>query len=207
MFSNKVNESYHRFLESVPMIKNSTDDLIAKAECNNHYFSSQPASDKSAKENNSKNYESGVAKKNSMKNVYEETLFKIEDERFEIDVNIERFRATIQWLEKLMQLGLTEDKATYLIEKIKKFQVVELIYGVKNDEMLKGIEQHRTNVIPIVIGRIKEKLDVIREAKDKYEKDTWVQSLDACFHRSLDQKSFSIKYYDKKLVLNKSRVT
>jgi histone deacetylase complex regulatory component SIN3 len=206
MFEGKCNESYHKFIPSVPLMKNSTDDPIAIENCNKYYFSSQPVGDKNIKENNVKNYESGVAKKNTMKNVYEETLFKIEDERFEVDVSIERYRFVLKWLEKLIDPATPEDQCSFFIEKIRKFQVIEQIYGQKTEDIIKGLESHKTSIAPIVIARFQEKLDMFKEIKAKYERENWVQSLDACFHRSLDQKSFSIKYYDKKLVLNKSRL-
>lgn len=194
-------------MEEIPVIKNTTEDQIALANINIRYFSSQPpCSDKPAKENTAKNYEAGVLKKSQMKNPFEDTLFRIEDERFEIDINIERFKAIIKWLEKLEEPNLPPAKAAFLIDKIKKFQVVELIYGAKQEEIIKGFEAHGGIVIPILKKRIQEKLEVLRESKHKYEGENWSPSLEASFHRSLDQNSVSIKYFDKKVLVNKSRL-
>ena len=211
MFSSTENESYHRILSVVPIIKNTTDDQIAIDNINIRYFSALPPSDKPSKENQAKNYEYGVQKKSSMKNTYEETLFKIEDERFEIDIHIHRFRATINWLKKLEKLDLKDSKIAELhlrlVDKVRKMQIIELIYGNKAEEVLKGLEKE--NQLPVIIGqvikRLQEKLDVIIETKSKYEKENWVQNRDACFHRSLDEKSISIKHYDRKTFLNKSK--
>src|SRR3990167_4482577 len=210
MCSSSFNESYHKFIDGVPIMKNTTSDEIAVDNINIKYFSALPPSDKPNKENQAKNYEYGVLKKSSMKNTYEETLFKIEDERFEIDIHIHRFRATIKWLEMLQRLDAKEPaKQTAqfrLVEKIRKMQIIELIYGNKAEEVLKGLEKDAqlSLIIPQVLKRLQEKLDVIIETKGKYEKENWVQNLDACFHRSLDEKSFSIKHYDRKTFLNKS---
>ena len=141
-----------------------------------------------------------------MKNFYEETLFRIEDERFEIDINIERFKAVIRWFERLEDPAISASNFALYCDKIKKFQVVELIYGTKTEEIFKGIENHKSTVIPIVKKRIEEKLEVIKDSKYKYENENWSQNLDACFHRSLDQNSVSIKFYDKKILINKSTI-
>lgn len=205
MFSATFNESYHKIVSGMPSMRNSTDDQIALENINTQYISSQPVNDKTAKENTNKNYESGVVKKNSMKNNFEENLFKIEDERFEIDIYIERFKAVTRWLAQAVDPATSEDKARSLIEKVKKFQIIDLIYGNKTEELLAGMENHRANVIPIVLKRVQEKLDVLRESKAKFEVENWTQGLETNFHRSLDQKSFSIKFYDRKVVISKSR--
>ena len=187
------------------MIKNTTDDKIALENINIRYFSSQPpCSDKPAKENTAKNYEAGVLKKSQMKNPFEDTLFRIEDERFEIDINIERFRAMIKWLDRLEEPNVQPARAAFLIDKIKKFQVVELIYGPKQEEMIKGIEAYGGPVIQVLKKRVQEKLEVLQDSKQKYEGENWSPSLEASFHRSLDQNSVSIKYFDKKVLVNKS---
>lgn len=205
MFHPRVNESYHKLNDNVPIIKNTTDDQIAIDNINVCYFSTQPMMDKTVKESNSRYYEAGVSKKNVIKNLFEEALFKIEDERFEIDVNIERFKAVIGWLEIVNNPKTSETTVNHYIDKIKKFQVIELIYGSKLDEIIKGIELHRATVVPLVIRRIQEKLEVIQESKQKYENDSWNQISETNFHRSLDCKSCFIKQADKKVLLNKSK--
>jgi paired amphipathic helix protein Sin3a len=205
MFSLKFNESYHKLLDAVPQVRNSTDDPIALEHCNTAFISGCIGADKTVKENSNKNYESGVLKKNSMKNVFEENLFKLEDERFEIDIHIERFKAAIRWLNEANSLA-ADDKTVYsLLDKLKKFQLIELIYGNKSDELFAGMVSHRANVVPVVLKRIEEKLEVLKECKARYEVENWTQGYEANFHRSLDQKSFSIKYYDRKMVVSKSR--
>lgn len=144
-------------------------------------------------------------KKSQMKNPFEDTLFRIEDERFEIDINIERFKAIIKWLERLEEPNIQPARAAFLIDKIKKFHVIELIYGPKQEEMIKGIEYYGGQVIQVLKKRVHEKLEVLRDAKQKYEGENWSPSLEASFHRSLDQNSVSIKYFDKKVLVNKSR--
>lgn len=204
MFSGTFNESYHKIVDGMPNMKNTTEDQISIDNINTQYISSQPINDKSTKENTNKNYESGVVKKNSMKNNFEENLFKIEDERFEIDIYIERFKAVMRWLSQAIEPSTTDERAKFLIDKVKKFQIIDLIYGNKTDELLGGMENHRSNVIPIVLKRIQEKLDVLKDSKARFETENWTQGLETNFHRSLDQKSFSIKFYDRKVVISKS---
>lgn len=192
-------------IDAVPHVKNTTEDPIAIENLNTKYVSGCIGSDKTVKENSTKNYESGVLKKNSMKNVFEENLFKLEDERFEIDITIERFKAAIRWLHEANNPATDERKANLLLEKLKRFPVTELIYGPKNEELFSGMLIHKANIIPVVLKRVEEKLEFLKEIKSKYESDTWTQGYEANFHRSLDQKSFSIKYYDRKMVISKSR--
>lgn len=205
MFNSKFNESYHKIIESVPHVKNSTDDPIAIENLNTTYISGCVGSDKTVKENSTKNYESGVLKKNSMKNVFEENLFKLEDERFEIDIHIERFKASIRWLTEANHPNTDEKTTIKLLDKLKRFSILELIYGNKSEELSNGMLMHKANVIPVVLKRIEEKLEMLKECKVRFEFDNWTQGYEANFHRSLDQKSFSIKYYDRKMVISKSR--
>lgn len=143
-------------------------------------------------------------KKNYIKNTYEDQLFKIEDERFEIDVSIERFKAVRKWLEKMADPQTSDQVAITLLEKIKKFPVIEIIYGTRSSEMFNGLKVWRRETASKIMERINEKLEVIKDTKSEFERGNWAQVADTCFHRSLDRKSFSIKYYDRKMALNKS---
>ena len=51
------------------------------------------------KKNQRNPYEEGIL--NTKKNIYEEALFKAEDERFEFDRHILLFRMVNRWLEEL----------------------------------------------------------------------------------------------------------
>ena len=81
---------------------------------------------------------------------------------------------------------------------------MELIYLNKSEELFAGMISHKANVVPVVLKRVEEKLEVLKECKARYEIENWTQGYEANFHRSLDQKSLSIKFFDRKMVLSKS---
>ena len=201
-FGANFNQSYKKIPSHFPFIRNSTTDKIALENINTEYTGCMFGADKTTAK---RPYDEGVLKKNFIKNSFEEAMFHIEDERYEIDVNIARFRMVIKWLEKLSQPDLTEKQAELYYHKILKFDVLQKIYQSKAEEYFTAVRDYREEVLPKVMARVKKALELIIECKKKYEEDKWDENISKNFYRSLDPKSFSIKFFEKRTLVNKSK--
>lgn len=110
-FGAAFNQSYKRIPANKPIARSNTFDKIARENINTHYVSSQFGLSVAKKP-----YEEGTRKLEKVQ--FEEELFKAEDERFEMDVNIHRFRHVVKWLEMLGDKDITEERSEALIEKM-----------------------------------------------------------------------------------------
>jgi histone deacetylase complex regulatory component SIN3 len=111
---------------------------------NIHYVSTQYSLDKLLLK---KPYEDTI-KKDFQKAPFEEELFKAEDERFEMDTYIHRFRHVLKWLEQLSDKNISEEKSEFLIEKILKFDVLQKIYEKKTDEYIAAVRKDKEGMLP-----------------------------------------------------------
>ena len=105
-------------------------------------------------------------------NIYEEALCRIEDERFEIDMAIERNAQAIKDVEPLaeecMRLGKLEEDDGQPIGRLQyklnpnslnsiAVGAIARVYGDRGDEVLQHLAQNPLSVIPIVFRRLKQK--------------------------------------------------
>ena len=77
------------------------------------------------------------------------------------------------------------------------------MYKDKEAEVLKGIKEHRVEVMPKIMVRMKEKLNMLLDCKKKYDEEQWQPIYVKNFYRSLDTKSIALKGYEKKVILSK----
>jgi histone deacetylase complex regulatory component SIN3 len=146
-FGPNFNQSYKKLPSSYPFFRNSTWDKIARENINVKYVSCPLGADKNTAK---KPYDEGVVKKIFLKNTFEEMLFHIEDERFELDVNIAKFRMVIKWLEMLSDPSISEEREDFLFDKILKFDVLQKIYTSKTEEYFTAVKEHKDIVLPKV---------------------------------------------------------
>lgn len=101
------------------------------------------------------------------KNIYEEGLHRIEEERHDYDFNIEANAKVIQLLEPIGQsiLGMTtEERETFRMpiglggasQAIYK-RVLKKVYGERGPEVVADLFKDPCAVLPIVLGRLKQK--------------------------------------------------
>ncbi|KAF2270735.1 hypothetical protein CC78DRAFT_528469 [Lojkania enalia] len=148
------------------------------------------------------------------KNQYEEGLHRIEEERHDYDFNIEACTRTIQQLEPIASQLLTmkpEDRVSFVLppglggqsETIYK-RVILKIYGrEKGRDVINELFSMPWNVIPILLHRLKSKLEDWKAAQREWEK-VWREQTQKIFWRSLDHQSLSVKQADKRQFQPKS---
>ncbi|KAJ4296291.1 Transcriptional regulatory protein sin3 [Kalmusia sp. IMI 367209] len=148
------------------------------------------------------------------KNQFEEGLHRIEEERHDYDTNIEACNRTIQQLEPIATQLLTmkhEDRANFILppglggqsETIYK-KVIMKIYGrEKGAEVIRELFQMPWSVVPVLLHRLKAKLEDWKAAQREWEK-VWRDQTQKIFWKSLDHQSLSVKQIDKRQFQPKS---
>ena len=152
----------------------------------------------------------------SKKNAHEELLFRIEDERFELDLVLETNTSTIRVLENVLaRLGAmsSEDAARFKLSSMLggtseciHVRAIQRIYGEKAREFIDGLKSSPAVCVPLVLKRLRAKEEEWREAKKNLEK-TWREQIDKNYLKSLDYCATSFKQNDQKHLKIRSLVS
>lgn len=96
---------------------------------------------------------------NMRKNIYEEALFKCEDERFEFDININLFKKSLKMLESIRDNKNPED-CKKIMDRVLRLKVLQGLYGGKLNEFLEDYEkeENHSKILEVFIERIKNKV-------------------------------------------------
>ena len=147
--------------------------------------------------------------KATRKNVYEEQLFKVEDERFELDMIIENNAAVIRVLEPLVEsvqnMSVEQAKALTLNENldILHLRSISRVYGENGYEMIELLKTCPALTAKIVLERLHQKDEEWRRVRHEM-KNVWRKISEQNYQRSLDHRSFYFKQEDKKRRIPKS---
>jgi paired amphipathic helix protein Sin3a len=148
------------------------------------------------------------------KNQHEEALHRIEEERHDYDFHIESCQRTIQLMEPLVhqiramsdadraifQLSPTLGGASEAIPK----RIIMKIYGREvGGKVLTELFQRPTAVLPIVLARLKQKLEEWKATQREWEK-VWRDQINKQFWKSLDHQGIGAKLTDKKVFMTKT---
>jgi paired amphipathic helix protein Sin3a len=148
------------------------------------------------------------------KNTFEEGLHRIEEERHDYDFNIEACSRTIQQLEPIANQLLTmkpEDRNGFTLppglggqsETIYK-RVIMKIYGRdRGKDVIKELFAMPWSVVPVLLHRLKTKLEDWKAAQREWEK-VWRDQTQKIFWKSLDHQSITVKQADKRQFQPKS---
>lgn len=147
------------------------------------------------------------------KNQYEDTLFKVEEERHEYDFYIESNLRTIQTLETIANkiANMTnEEKNNFKLPPglghtsltIYK-KVVRKVYDKdRGFEIIDALHEHPAVTVPIVLKRLKQKDEEWRRAQREWNK-VWRELEQKVYYKSLDHLGLTFKQADKKLLTTK----
>ncbi|CEO94948.1 hypothetical protein PBRA_003761 [Plasmodiophora brassicae] len=146
--------------------------------------------------------------KSSRKNQYEEALFKVEDERYEIDMMIENNAAAIRVLQPLcdkIEVLTLEQASAFKLDNsvdILHIRAMARIYGDAWYDIIRLLRLNPSTAIPVILKRLKQKDVEWRRARENMKK-TWQDVVKANYHRSLDHRSFTFKSEEKKRLSSK----
>ncbi|KAL9038698.1 MAG: hypothetical protein Q9180_002976 [Flavoplaca navasiana] len=142
------------------------------------------------------------------KNLFEEAIHRIEEERHDYDFNIEACLRTIQLIEPIVQqlkLMSEEERAVYTLppglggqsETIYQ-RVIKKIYNrVQGQQVIDDLFRSPIAVLPIVLGRLKQKAEEWKAGMREWEK-VWREQTQKMFWKSLDHQGINIKTADKR---------
>lgn len=147
------------------------------------------------------------------KNIFEESLHRIEEERHDYDFNIEANAKVIQLLEPFAQQILnmsTSERQEFSIplalggssQAIYK-RVLKKIYAERGPEVVKDLFQDPCAVMPVVLARLKAKDEEWRLTQREWEK-VWHAQTASMYLKSLDHMGIHVKQADKKKTLHQS---
>jgi len=150
------------------------------------------------------------------KNIHEEGLHKIEEERHDYDFNIEACGRTIQLLEPIAQslLRLTPQERESLeipagiggqSETIHKRVLMKLYGREKGLQLIENLHARPHAVIPVVLNRLKQKYEEWKAAQREWEK-VWRDQTQKMFWKSLDHQAVNAKQADKRQFQTKTLV-
>lgn len=142
------------------------------------------------------------------KNVHEEGLHRIEEERHDYDYNIEACARTIQLLEPIASSLRRMDDNTlrnYKLppnlggssEMIYKRVIMKLYGREKGHEVIDSLQQRPYSVIPVLLNRLKERLETWKSAQREWEK-IWREQTQKMFWKSLDHQAVLLKNNDRR---------
>ena len=150
--------------------------------------------------------------KATRKNIYEENLFKVEDERFELDMIIENNAAVIRVLEPLVEsvqnMSSEQAKGVTLNENldILHLRSISRIYGENGYEMIELLKTCPALTAKVILERLHQKDEEWRRVRSEM-KNVWRKISEQNYQRSLDHRSFYFKQEDKKRRAPKALVT
>ncbi|RCH92037.1 Transcriptional regulatory protein sin3 [Rhizopus stolonifer] len=142
------------------------------------------------------------------KNQYEEALHRVEEERYDYDLNIEANLNTIAVLEPIAKkiMAMTpEEKASYRLDPglgasspTIYQRIIKKIYGTtKGMEMMDLLHSNPAQAVPIVLKRLRQKDDEWKRAQREWNK-IWREVEAKNYWKSLDCQGISFKQNDRK---------
>lgn len=149
----------------------------------------------------------------SRKTQYEESIYRCEDERFELDVVIETNASTIRVLEgvhKKMNRMTQEEIQKYKLDECMggcsptiHQRAIKRIYGDKAPDIIEGLKRNPAVAVPVVLRRLKAKEEEWREAQKGFNK-IWREQNEKYYLKSLDHQGINFKQNDVKALRSKS---
>jgi histone deacetylase complex regulatory component SIN3 len=137
-------------------------------------------------------------------NVYEEMMFRIEDERFELDMAIERNAHALRRIEPFAKEAQAfreqEEKDGQPIGRLRyqlhrsslntiHINAIARIYGDRGDEILQHLLQNPLIVLPVVYQRLKQKDAEWRNAKNELS-ERWSSICESNYEGCLDTQCY-----------------
>ncbi|OIT33725.1 PREDICTED: paired amphipathic helix protein Sin3-like 2 isoform X2 [Nicotiana attenuata] len=149
--------------------------------------------------------------KHMRRNQYEESLFRCEDDRFELDMLLESVSSTAKRAEELLNalndnsVGVDgpiriEDHFTAL-----NLRCIERLYGDHGLDVMDILRKNPPLALPVVLTRLKQKQEEWTKCRSDFNR-VWAEIYSKNHYKSLDHRSFYFKQQDSKNLSTKSLV-
>mmetsp|Transcript_30010 Transcript_30010/g.84673 ORF Transcript_30010/g.84673 Transcript_30010/m.84673 type:complete len:1227 (-) Transcript_30010:31-3711(-) len=147
------------------------------------------------------------------KNQYEDSLFRCEDERYELDMviqsNLSALRALTKIAERLEAMPQAErETASLQPGELKALQrrAIERLYGDPAPQVLELLDTYPAGCVETILARLLQKNEEFERVKADMQMH-WQKQYDANYINSLDHRSFYFKQSDRKHLSVKALVT
>lgn len=150
------------------------------------------------------------------KNVYEDALYRSEEERHEYDYHIEANLRTIALLEPIaarIAVMDAEERAAFRLKpglggqsKSIYQRIIKKVYGRDQGlEVIAALHDNPSIAVPVVLARLKQKDEEWKRAQREWNK-VWREVDARNFYKALDHQGVNFKSSDKKAITNKAFV-
>uniref|UniRef100_A0A1D1XQ92 Paired amphipathic helix protein Sin3-like 4 n=1 Tax=Anthurium amnicola TaxID=1678845 RepID=A0A1D1XQ92_9ARAE len=141
--------------------------------------------------------------KHMRKNQYEESLFRCEDDRFELDMLLESVNVTSKRVEELLKA--LQANATKLESQIHieghltaiNLRCIERLYSDHGLDVMDVLRKSPSMALPVILSRLKQKQEEWSKCRADFNK-VWAEIYAKNYHKSLDHRSFYFKQQDTK---------
>ncbi|KAK9104764.1 hypothetical protein Scep_021608 [Stephania cephalantha] len=141
--------------------------------------------------------------KHMRKNQYEESLFRCEDDRFELDMLLESANATTRRVEELLKKindnTVKSDKRIRIEDHFTALNLrcIERIYGDHGLDVMDVLCKNAALALPVILTRLKQKQEEWSRCRTDFSK-VWAEIYAKNYQKSLDHRSFYFKQQDSK---------
>ncbi|KAJ4874710.1 Paired amphipathic helix protein Sin3-like 4 [Raphanus sativus] len=147
--------------------------------------------------------------KHMRKNQYEESLFRCEDDRFELDMLLESVNSATNRVEELLAKissnELKTDTPICIEDHLTALNIrcIERLYGDHGLDVLDLLKKNAYLALPVILTRLKQKQEEWIRCRSDFNK-VWADIYTKNYHRSLDHRSFYFKQQDSKNLSTKA---
>ncbi|KAL6005805.1 hypothetical protein ACLOJK_006378 [Asimina triloba] len=149
--------------------------------------------------------------KHMRKNQYEESLFRCEDDRFELDMLLESVNVTTkrvdELLDKINDNTIKPDNQFRIEDHFTALNVrcMERLYGDHGLDVLDVLRKNAIAALPVISSRLKQKQEEWLKCRSDFNK-VWAEIYAKNYHKSLDHRSFYFKQQDPKSLSTKGKL-
>ncbi|XP_026443607.1 paired amphipathic helix protein Sin3-like 4 isoform X1 [Papaver somniferum] len=149
--------------------------------------------------------------KHMRKNQYEESLFRCEDDRFELDMLLESVDAATRRVEELLDKindNTIKPESPIRIEDhftALNLRCIERLYGDHGLDVMDVLRKNASLALPVILSRLKQKQEEWSRCRTDFNK-VWAEIYSKNYHKSLDHRSFYFKQQDTKSLSTKALI-
>ncbi|XP_004302380.1 PREDICTED: paired amphipathic helix protein Sin3-like 2 isoform X2 [Fragaria vesca subsp. vesca] len=187
--------SYRLLPEDYPIPSASQRSELAAQVLNDHWVSVTSGSE-------------DYSFKHMRRNQYEESLFRCEDDRFELDMLLESVSSTCKRAEELLN-SMNENKLSMETQIhiedhfiALNTRCIERLYGDHGLDVMDILRKSPTLALPVILTRLKQKQEEWTRCRVDFNK-VWADIYAKNHYKSLDHRSFYFKQQDSKNLSSK----
>ncbi|XP_022999276.1 paired amphipathic helix protein Sin3-like 3 isoform X1 [Cucurbita maxima] len=144
--------------------------------------------------------------KHMRKNQYEESLFRCEDDRFELDMLLESVNVTSKRVEDLLEKINLSDNPVHIEDHLTaalNLRCIERLYGDHGLDVMDVLRKNAPLSLPVILTRLKQKQEEWARCRSDFNK-VWAEIYFKNYQKSLDHRSFYFKQQDTKSLSTKA---